>query len=726
MKVKDLVGPFQAKFEKDHNLLTYDQYLEWVSKNTAQATRGSAQFVVDMMDYYGKVPVQLPEGGCFRFKIFENKVIGHESIQTEIYKTLQSYAQIGVNHRLILLHGPNGSAKSTLIQALMGGMEDFSHTLEGAVHTFSWVFPIDRISRGSLGIQASGPKRSEGESYALLTEEDLASVIPCELRDSPLLLLPVEIRRKFLGDAIYGQLPLRLKMGGLSSRDQRIFDALLTNYHGNLADVLRHIRVERFYLSKRYRVGLVTVEPQLHVDAAYQQLTLNKAFSALPTSLQAINLFSVGGDLVDGNRGVVDYADLLKRPLDSFKYLLGACETATVNVGPVILSLDTIFIGSSNELQLDGFKEYPDFGSFKGRIELIRVPYLLRVQEERAIYQPILPQIAGSKTIVPHVDWAIAFWATLTRLKKPNRENFPTEVRYLIDRIRPTDKLKMMDTGELPEHWPTEERLQLKPHLTKLLLEYKSVPYYEGRSGASARELKTIMVDAAQNPDFKTFSVFAIVHELRAFVQRTSEYDFLRQDPVDGYHDAAGFIEVLLDEYTAIIDAEVRESLGLYERNQWADFTKKYIVHLSTLLKKEKIKNSLTGRMEDPDLSVIHEFESITQAPSSDEAKDQYRKNLISQIGAWVLDHKNEAVDYFRIFPEIRQRLEKHYFESQKVQLQKMHSALAAYGSDSTQNTTSDGATLAARTLKNMKEKFGYPEDGAKEVIAFLLKRRYS
>ncbi len=716
---------YKTQFQKNKSLLTFDQFLSLMQENPEKLSRGSARYTVDMLDHFGKKEIQLPEGKAFQFKLFENQVIGLESVQTEIYQTLQSFAHIGTNNRLLLLHGPNGSAKSTLIQTLMQGIEDYSRTSEGALYTFSWVFPVDKIVRGGLGIQgSSAPKKDSHQSYALLEEENVASIIPCELQDSPVLLIPAELRKDVLGKA-YEHLPQRLKVGGLPTRDQKIFEALLTTAHGDLGQVLRHIRVERLYLSRTYRKGLVTVEPQMHVDANYQQLTLNKAYSALPTSLQGVSLFTLSGDLVDANRGMIDYADLLKRPLDSFKYLLTACETGTVNVGPVILALDTVFIGSSNELQLDGFKEYPDFGSFKGRLELVRVPYLLKVSSEQKIYSPIMKQIAGTKGITPHVDWAISFWAVLSRLKKPNRDLYPNEVRTLIDRIRPIDKLRLLESGELPDHWTQEERYLLKPYVQKLILEYRNVPYYEGRTGASARELKGILVDAAQNSDFRTLSPLSVIAELRNFVQRTTEYEFLRMDALDGYHDVAGFIDILLNEYTEIIDHEVRDSMGLYEKIQWSDFLKKYIVHLSVLLKKEKIKNPITGKTEDPDISLIKEFETIVQAPGSEEALEQYRRNLISQIGAWVLDHPKEAVDYFKIFPELKQRLEKHYFESQKNLLSKMHGALQVYGTEM-EDMTSDGTKLAHQTLQNMQDKLGYTLDGAKEVIVFLLKRRYS
>ena len=210
---------------------------------------------------------------------------------------------------------------------------------------------------------------------------------------------------KLLGDQraaeLWERMPQYLTKGSLCHRCKKIADALTVANGGDFHRVLMHVQVERFYCARRYRQGVVTIEPQLHVDAQYQQLTYNKSIGSLPASLQNINLFALTGDLVDGNRGLIEFSDLLKRPVDTFKYLLGACETGAVNVGSAIAHLDTVMIGSTNEVQLDAFKEFPDFTSFKARIELVRVPYLMGVAQEREIYQPLLTQLADRKTRRP-------------------------------------------------------------------------------------------------------------------------------------------------------------------------------------------------------------------------------------------------------------------------------------------------------------------------------------
>jgi serine protein kinase len=730
MDLKKIQEEIQKNFMANQQIMTFEEYLKLVSDNPATQVRGSAFYAADMMDHFGATETKKPDTHHSQksYKIFSDKVVGNEGVQNQIYQALRAFSRLGMNHRLILLHGPNGSAKSTIINAIMEGLEKYSHRHEGALYSFSWVFPIDRVVRGSLGIRGDSEKKpGSHQSYATLTEDEIACIIPSEMKDHPLLLLPLEVREKYFKDLDLPShlvIPQRLKEGGLSHRDQAIFQALLTSYQGDYAQVLKHIRVERFYLSRVYRTGLVSVEPQMHVDAHFQLLTMNKSLSNLPASLQGINFFTISGDLPDSNRGMVDYNDLLKRPIDTYKYLLTACETGKVNVGQSILHLDTVFIGSSNELQLDAFKEYTDFSSFKGRIELIQVPYLLELSQERKVHAPLLKNIAGTKAVTPHTDWCIAYWGILTRLKKPQRENYISELGAILDKFTPIDKLRLYDTGEVPVRLNNDERKLIRANLYEIKEEYKNVPYYEGRTGASAREMKSILIDAAQNNDFKTLSPLAVIHEIRQFIRKVSEYDFLRQEMVDGYHDQEMFIEAILDEYANIVDREVRDCLGLYDTKQWEDFMKKYIVHLSAQLKKEKLKNPITGGYEEPDQSLLNEFESIVGAPQEQAQREQFRLNLITQIGAWTLDHPKEAVDYFRIFPDLKQKIEKHFYESQKSLLQKMNTSLKHFGTDH-EDVNSEGVKLARQTIDNMQKKHGYTVDAAKEVIGFLMSKKY-
>lgn len=721
----------KKEFESNRRILSFDEYLTLFCEKPEVQMRGSAQYVVDTLDYFG---TDGPRYKLFDFPVdgIAPKVVGHENVQGQIYRALKAFARQGVNNKLLLLHGPNGSAKSSLIHAMMGGLEKYSRLPEGALYSFNWIFPIERYTRGNIGINTYGNHKEPLTHYAKLPDEEISSRIGCELKDHPLLLIPQEQRQKFIenligaekAETLWEHLPSYLKRGDLCHRCKNIFDALLGSYGGDLKRLLFHVQVERVYLSRRYRRGLVTIEPQLHVDAQYHPMSYGKNMGTLPASLQGMHFFSVTGDLIDGNRGLVEFSDLLKRPVDAFKYLLGACETGSINIGNSIAGFDTLFFGSANEVQLDSFKEFPDFTSFKARIELIRVPYLLSISQEEQIYHPQLAQIAGEKHVAPHVAATIATWSVLTRLKKPNSINYAPNVSAMISSLSPIEKARIYDSGELPTTLTPEDRKTFRGSLRKLSDEYSNVPYYEGRMGASAREMKSVLFNAAQSTEFPCLSPLAVLRELEDFVKRVTEYDFLNQEIKDGYHDAIEFIQTSRKEYSNRIDREVRDSIGLYESNQWEDFLKKYVQQISVALKKEKVKNSITGKLEDPDFALISEFEKIVEAPQEPSEREAFRQNVISQIGVWSLDHPQSQVVYSKVFPNFWQKLEKHYFVSQKALLSKMSEALVVYTSEQEQSTT-EGAQLARKTVLNMKQKHGYCDLCAREVIIFLMKQRY-
>jgi predicted Ser/Thr protein kinase len=723
------------EFEKTNRILAFDEYMALVAKDPRARARGSAQYMLDMMEHFGRVENE----GQTHFKLFDMnfasddgesrmRVIAQNEVQTQIHRSLQKFVKEGVNNKLVLLHGPNGSAKSSIINCLMRGLEHYSETSEGALYRYNWIFPVEKYLKGGLGLASYSGAKKDVTSFARINDDEIAARVTCELKDPPLLLLPRGARRELLSSLTKkGQAPLPdyLMKGSPCHKCKMIFEALLASYKGDLRKVLMHVQVERFYISKRYRCGAVTIEPQLHVDASSRQITMDKNLAFLPPSLQGMSLYELSGDLVDGNRGIVEYADLLKRPVDTFKYLLTACESGSVNVGPSIAFMDTVLIGSTNELQLDAFKEFPDFTSFKARIELIRVPYLLEYGEEKKIYDINLSKIAGEKHVAPHSTFVAALWAVLSRLKKPNAIHYPPNLTNIVGALTPLEKSRLYDHGEMPPHLSPEERKVLKAAIRKLHEEYSSVPYYEGRMGASAREIKGILHDAAQNAEFACLSPLAVLREIEEFIRRRStEYEFLKQDVKDGYHDNSEFVNVARAEYIAIIDQEVRESMGVFESRQYEEFLKKYIVNLSSLLKKEKIKNPITGKMEAPDQHLISEFEGIIEAPSGGAEREVFRNNVISSIGAYALDHPNQPVDYRFVFPEYMKKLEDHYFNQQKSQMRMLSDNIQFFGTEK-EDRSSDHYKLATQTIGTMVKSLGYCDGCARQAILFLVKSKY-
>jgi serine protein kinase len=728
----------KEEYEQQNRILSFDEYLALVRAEPSKQVRSSAQYMSDMMLHFGR------EGR--RFKLFDQefsdtrfRLIGHEDVQDQIFQILQSFIREGLNNKLILLHGPNGSAKSSIVSCLTRGLEEYSARPDGAIYRFHWIFPADRFGKPGLGLGGAGAsKDDDSHSYAKLPDSDIAARISCELRDHPLFLLPQKQRLDFFQEL---KLPKEmilseyLQKGDLSQKSKKIFEALLRSYKGDFRKVMRHVQVERFYISKRYRDGAVTIEPQMHVDASAQQITMDRSVSMLPSSLHFLSLFDLSGDLVDGNRGVVEYNDLLKRPIDAFKYLLTTTESGTVSIGGTIAFLDTVLIGTCNEAQLDAFKEYPDFPSFRARLELVRAPYLLDHKKEAEIYRTQVRRLAGDRHVTPHTLESAALWAVLCRLKKPNASHYPGNFAYLVNSLTPLEKARLLSDGSMPARLNSDERKNLKSHLEDIRLEYSSVPYYEGRVGPSPREMKIILFNALERNERGILSPLGLFAELEDFVKRTSEYDYLREDVVEGFHDCRNFINTVRDVYLDDLDSEVRSCLGVHDEKQYEGFLKKYIVNLTAYLKKEKIRNPVTDKMEEPDRFLMEEFEKVVGVA---EDREQFRQNIMTQLGVYALENPQagkQGMDYGKVFPDLMKKIRDFYIDEHSQLMKRVNDAITIFEHRDPSRPVEAGRTytadqieaqkLAATMVDNMKKKYHYTDISAREAFVYLFQKRY-
>ncbi len=735
----------KGAFVESRSILSFDEYAQAFVEAPRQHARSSAQYLRDVLDHFGSEERETPAGKVRRWLLFDLpfepearalRVAGQEEVQAALYRAIGTFVRSGRVNKLILLHGPNGSAKSSIVSALVRGMEAYSNLREGALYRFHWVFPSERKLKGGGGL-GFGPRAESGEltSYAHLEGDALDARLSCPMRDHPLLLVPRDERRKLLEERCHPTaregaretdfvLSDYLLDGELCHTCRQVNDALLASYQGDWLKVLRHVQVERFYVSARYQQATVTVEPQLSVDAGYRQVTADRSVSQLPPALHSLSLFEPQGPLVAANRGVIEYSDLLKRNPEAFKYLLGTSETGRLALDQFVLQLDLVLLASANEKQLAAFKETPEFASFKGRLELVRVPYLRRVSVEREIYERQITAAAVGKHVAPHATHVAALWAVLTRLKRPIPERYQAELREIVEDLAPLEKLRLYDTGEAPDRLSLAQAKVLKKHAPDLYRESEVYPNYEGRSGASAREIKTALFNAGQAAGARCLTPLAVLEELEALCKDKSVHDFLQQEVVDGYHDHEEFVRVAEAEYLDLIDEEIRDSMGFVSESQYRELFVRYVTLVSHWVKGEKVRNPVTGEYEAPDEQRMAELEKIVMPPGED--RKNFRRGLISAVGAFRLDHPDGVeIDYAAIFPDLFRRLRDHYFEERKRQLRRSREDVLRYLSDERGSLDEKARARVEGTLRTLRERYGYCELCAQDAVLFLMRRRY-
>src|ERR1043165_1694145 len=156
-----LVGLHEAvreDFTRNRRVMSFSEYLALAFAEPTRQLRSSTQYIVDCFDHYGSEKVKYPWGEVTRFKLFdapwdngEDRLFGQEQVQNTTYRILRTFVQDGRPNKLILLHGPNGSAKSTFIRCLGRGLEHYSTLDEGALYRFSWIFPAQKHTRSGIG-----------------------------------------------------------------------------------------------------------------------------------------------------------------------------------------------------------------------------------------------------------------------------------------------------------------------------------------------------------------------------------------------------------------------------------------------------------------------------------------------------------------------------------------------------------------------------------------------
>ena len=746
--LRGLEASVREQFENNRRVLSFDEYFSLFQHAPQEHCRTAAQYLRDCLDFYGTREIEHMGRSTTRYRLFDcpwedddessvrYRVVGQEQAQAELYRMLTNFIQEGRVTRLILLHGPNGSAKSSFIRCLARGLEAYSAEPEGAIYAFNWVFPSSRLAKKRLGFGGEDDTPKSLESYAHLEEDDVDARLPADLRDHPLLLLPKERRRELLeGMRREGTLHEDFRIGDyirdgdLSPRSKTIADTLLSAYHGDFQRLLQHIQVERFYFSLRYRRGVVTIEPQLHVDASLRQVTMDQQLQSLPPSLRSLSLYEPMGDLVDANRGMVEFNDLLKKPLDSYKYLLATCEKGTVALPNAILHLDALFLASSNERHLAAFKEYQDFPSFKGRMDLVKMPYLRNFRTERAIYEEQIARGGLSHQVAPHATYVVALWAVLTRLKQPLHADAPESLRDALKKMSPIEKAEFYAGTREPEGLTPEQTRDLRAHLPTLINECQADIDYEGAFGASPREMKEVMLNALQDESHPGLTPLGIFDELRKIVKLKSVYEWLKRPKQEGYHDHEAFIDIVFERWLDHVDNELRSAMGLVSAEQYDELFQKYILHVSYLQKGEKIYNSAASRAEEPDADLMERLEKIWQAP---EDRERFRRDLIGRVGAYRVDYPGEELNYRRLFPALFRALESDYYSKQQSEMRKVGQYALALLTEEEEGPRASNMKLgqeqrakAEEVLKRLEQDFNYPRIAIREALGSLIGQRY-
>jgi predicted Ser/Thr protein kinase len=727
----------RAEYEARRRAMSFSEYLGIFAEKPRLGLRDAARYLLDAIDYFGAVRSTHPWGDVTRYRIFDQafegggpRLVGQEKVQGAVRAALESQVRDGAINRLILVHGPNGSAKSTLVSCLCNGAEHYSRLPEGELYRFRWIFPSRNTASSSIGF-GGRMKRDSLETFAHLEDDEIDATLECEVRDHPLLLLPrderVALMQRALDDAGMRdyQIPDYFFRASLCHRCRQVADALTRTHKGDLKKVLAHVQVEPWALSRRYRRGLVEVGPQLTVDAGQRQVTADRNLGALPIELQNMTLFETFGPVIDAAGGILSFEDMLKRPLDAYKYLLTSIESGELMIGQMILKMNMVLVGTTNDVMLEAFREHHEYQSFRERLTLVPAPYMKRRSDEASIYELHLkPHF--TKHVAPHAIEIAAHFAVLTRLHKPDPAVYPDSLKIVMSRLTAAEKCELYDQGHVPDGLKDDVAAELVDSIEAIGGEDAATWQYEGRYGASPRVIRSVLLSASMSEGFDCVSPFAVLEELRQLCGRTREYNFLERGKEDGgYHDHRGFVDVAEKRLFDQLEREIQGASGLVEEHRHEELLERYVTHVRHVVKKEKIHNPGTNADEDPDESLMRSVEEALDVSPSD--KDEYRRSVMSRIAAWAIEHPGQKLLLAAVLPGQLRSLRDSYFEKhrQKVAAVARHALRALDAAKTETGLDAESAAAGERLVGELIARYGYCRSCARDGVARLLASRF-
>src|SRR3984893_8529332 len=153
--------------------------------------------------------------------------------------------------------------------------------------------------------------------------------------------------------------------------------------------------------------------------------------------------YSYSGGLNRTTQGILEFVEMFKAPIKMLHPLLTATQesnyTGTENIGGI--PFNGIILAHSNEAEWQTFKNNKNNEAFIDRISVVKVPYCLRVTEERKIYEKLLEtsELAESPCAPGELEM-LARFSVLSRLKPHENSNLYSKMRaYDGESLKDTD-----------------------------------------------------------------------------------------------------------------------------------------------------------------------------------------------------------------------------------------------------------------------------------------------
>lgn len=273
------LGEYHTQENELHWTGTFREYFHQACEHPELARLSHAR-IYDMIAEMGST--EMPDG-TMAYRFFSQDLFGLERSLEQLVDYFHSAAQrLEVRKRILLLMGPVGGGKSTLVTLLKRGLERYSRTPQGALY----------------------------------------GIVGCPMHEEPLHLVPADLRPE-----VYREYGLYIE-GDLCPVCQHLLDS---EYQGRIDEM----PVERVVFSEKGRVGIGTFSPSDPKSQDISELTgsIDLATIGEYGSESDPRAYRFDGELNVANRGLMEFIEMLKSD-EKFLYgLLTLSQEQNIKTG---------------------------------------------------------------------------------------------------------------------------------------------------------------------------------------------------------------------------------------------------------------------------------------------------------------------------------------------------------------------------------------------------------
>jgi serine protein kinase len=674
-RLRDISSKFKRdEFKKINEEMSFSEYLEMLYERPKLA-RTAYQYLYDMIVSRGSSKIERYRKTYFRYRFFDEADVPIFGLDETLHQLVQFFkgaaGGYGPDRRVLLLHGPVGSSKSTILRCIKKGLEKYSLTDEGAWYTFKWV----GLPTGADGIYT----QPEDES---------------PMHEDPLKLLPQDMRRDVLADlnrALVEKTPEKERVslyrltvdGDLDPRSKKFMQEMLRRYEGDWGKVVEnHIKVVRKTHSEADRCGIATFQPKDEKNQDSTELTGDINWGKLPHfgTDSDPRSFNFDGEFCVGSRGIVEFIEVLKLAKEFLYDLLGASQEKQIKPKKFPqVSVDTVLIGHTNSPEFQRLKADQTMEALRDRTVKIDVPYLLRWSDELKILEHQYDKSKIKQHIAPHTLEIAALWSVLTRLQD-DKDGKMTLV----------EKAKLYDGRSLPG-WTQDSVKELRDKYPD-----------EGMFGISCRYTQD-KISNCLSSHYEYINFFMVLNELKAGIDHQSLLN--NQDEKAKYIACIDMAKKELDE---ILKSEVQKAL-VGDENAIERLCANYIDNVMAYINGTKIKNPFTEQDQEPDERLMRSIEEKIDIPEV--GADDFRRMLAGFIGHLAHNEKKFKWDSN---PQLKKALESKLFEDTKD-----HIKLSALNVKGATVVDKDVQEKIDAVKKRLIDSYGYNEQSATDVLDY-------